>query len=68
MIFLIKAYLKPFLGNSSEIIYCKINFHNVHIKLYSISAEVKTILKQEIIKLIRLNTAESVGDIGFSSS
>ena len=64
LIFLVEAYLKPVLGHSSEISYCKINFHNV--ELYEINTEVKIILKQEIIKLFRLSTTESVRDEGFS--
>jgi len=68
LVFLVKAYLKPILSDSSEIGYCKINFCNVHVKLCRISVEVKMTLKQEIIELVRLGAAEYIRDAGFSSS
>jgi len=68
LVFLIEAYFKPVLDNSSEIGYCKINFCNIYVKLHRISIEIKMILKQEIIELVRLSAAESVENVGFSSS
>ena len=65
LVFLVKAHFKPVLGDSSEIGYYEIDFCNVCIELYKIITEVETILKQEIIKLVRLSTAKSVGDVGF---
>ena len=67
LVFLVKAYLKPVLGNSSKIGYYKVNFHNVYIELHKISTEVKMILKQEIIELVRLSAAKYVRDVSFSS-
>ena len=67
LVFLVKAYLKSVLDYSSEISYYKVDFHNVYIELCWISAEIKVILKQEIIKLVRLNATESVRDMGLSS-
>jgi len=40
LVFLIKAYLKPVLGYSSEVDHCKVDFHNVCIKLHQISTEI----------------------------
>jgi len=46
LVFLVEAYLKPVLGNSSEIdYYNKVNFCNVCIELYRINMEVKMILE-----------------------
>ena len=45
LVFLVEAYFKPVLGNSSEIGYCEVDFRNVHIKLYRISIEVETTLE-----------------------
>jgi len=67
LVFLVKTHLKPVLDYSSEISHCKVDFHNVHVKLYWISMELETTLKQEIIELIRLSTAEGVRDVSFSS-
>ena len=66
LVFLVKAHLKLFLGYSSEISYCKVDFCNVYIKLFQISTEIQTILKQEIIELVRLSVTEDVRDAGFS--
>jgi len=68
LIFLVEVHLKPVLGYSSEIGYCKVNFYNVHVELYRIGAEVEVTLKQEIIELIRLSATEDIGNIGFDSS
>ena len=65
LVFLVEAYFKPVLSNSSEIGHCKISFHNIYVKLYGINAEVKIALKQEIIKLVRLGTTECARDMGF---
>jgi len=67
MVFLIEAHFKPVLGYSSEIGHCKVDFHNVYVKLYWISTEIQVILKQEIIKLVRFSTAKGVGNADFSS-
>jgi len=45
LVFLVEAYLKPALGDSSEIGYYKVNFCNVHVELYRISMEIKISLK-----------------------
>jgi len=67
LVFLVEAYLKPVLDYSSEIGHCKVDFHNVYTELCQISVEIKTTLKQEIIKLIRFSAAEGVENTGFSS-
>ena len=67
-IFLVKAYLKPVLNNSREIGHYKINFYNIHIELYRACIDVQTILKQKIIKLVRLSTTKDVKNIGFNFS
>ena len=67
LVFLVEAYFKLVLNNSSEIGHCKINFYNICVKLYRIRTEVKIILKQEIIELVRLSVAEIVENMGFSS-
>jgi len=66
-VFLVEAYLKPVLGDSSKIDYYKVDFHNVYVKLHQISMEIKVILKQEIIELVRLSATEDIRDAGFSS-
>ena len=40
LIFLVEAYLKPVLDNPRKIGYCRINFCNVYIKLYSVNIEI----------------------------
>ena len=67
LVFLVEAYLKPVLGCFSEISHCEVDFCNVLIELCWINMEIQTILEQEIIKLVRLSTAEGVGDVDFSS-
>ena len=67
LVFLVEAHLKPILGYSSKIGHCKVDFHNVHVKLHQISTEVQTVLEQEIIELVRLSATESIRDVGFSS-
>ena len=67
LVFLVETHLKPVLGYSSKVDYCEIDFRNVHVKLHWISAEIQTVLEQEIIELVRLNAAESVGDVDFGS-
>jgi len=67
LVFLVKAHLKLILGYSSEIDHYKVDFCNVHVELCQISIEVETILKQEIIELVKLSTTEDVGNTGFSS-
>ena len=66
LVFLVEAYFKSVLGYSSEISYCNVDFRNVYIELCWISTEIKVTLEQEIIKLVRLSTTESVRDMGFS--
>jgi len=66
LVFLVEAHLKPVLGYSSEISHCEVDFHNVHVELYQISAEIQTTLEQEIIELVRLSATEGVEDVGFS--
>ena len=68
LVFLVEVYLKLVLGYSSEIGHCEVDFHNVHVKLCWISAEIQVILKQEIIELVRLSATKSIREIGFSSS
>jgi len=71
LIFLVKTHFKPVLGYFSEIGHGKVDFCNVHVELCWVSAEIQVILKQEIIKLVklvRLSTAEGVRNIGFSFS
>jgi len=34
LVFLVETYLKPVLGYSSEIGHCKIDFHNIYVKLH----------------------------------
>ena len=67
LVFLVKTYFKPALGYFSEIGYYKVDFCNVCIKLYQISVEIKMILKQKIIELVRLSVVKDVRDMGFSS-
>ena len=67
LVFLVEAHLKPVLGYFHEIGHCKVDFYNVHVKLYWISMEIEAILKQEIIELVRLSIAKDVGNIGLSS-
>ena len=45
LVFLVEAYLKPVLGYSSKIGHCKIDFHNIYVKLHWISTEVEVILE-----------------------
>ena len=45
MVFLVEAYFKLVLDNSSEIGYCKVDFHNVHVELYGISIEIEITLE-----------------------
>jgi len=40
LVFLVEPYLKPVLDYFSEISYCEVDFHNVHVKLYWISMEI----------------------------
>jgi len=67
LVFLVEAYLKPVLGCTSEISHCEVDFYNVLVELHWINMEIQTTLGQEIIELVRLSTAEGVGDVGFSS-
>ena len=67
LVFLVEAHLKPVLGYSSKVGYCKVDFHNVHVELHWISTEVYIALEQEIIEFVRPSAAESVRDVGFSS-
>jgi len=67
LVFLVEAHLKPVLGYSSKIGHCKVDFRDVRVELCWISTEIQPALKQEIIELVRLSAAESVGDTGFSS-
>ena len=67
LVFLVEVYLKLVLGYSSEINHYKVYFCNICVKLHWISMEIQTTLKQKIIELVRLSTAEDVGDMGFSS-
>ena len=66
LVFLVEAYLKPILGNFSKIGHCEINLCNVYVELHRIDIEVKTTLKQKIIKLVRLSIAKSIGNTSFS--
>jgi len=68
LVSLVEAHLKPILDYSSKIGYCKVDLCNVHVGLYQVSVKIKAILEQEIVKLVRLSIAESVGNVGFSSS
>ena len=68
LVFLVEIHLKLVLGYSSKIGHCKVDFYNIHIKLHQISVEIKATLKQEIIELVRLSTAEDVEDVSFSFS
>ena len=52
----------------SEISHCKNQFCNVYVKLYEISIEVVIILKQNIIKLVKLGVIKSIRDMSFSST
>ena len=67
LVFLVEAHLKPGLGYSSKISYCKVDFRNVYVKLHQISMEIQATLEQEIIELVRLSATEGVKDAGFSS-
>ena len=67
LVFLVKAHFKPVLDYSSEIGHCEVDFHNVHVELCQVSMEIQATLEQEIIELVRLSAAESIGDTGFSS-
>ena len=67
LVFLVEAHLKLVLGYSSKIGHYEVDFCNVHVELRWISMGVYMALEQEIIELVRLSTAESVGDVGFSS-
>jgi len=68
LVFLVEAYFKPVLDYSHEIGHCEVDFCNVCIELHWISAKIKVILKQEIIKLVKLSTTEGIRNAGFSSS
>jgi len=68
LVFLVEAHLKPVLGYFHKISHCNVDFCNVSVKLYWISVEIEMILKQEIIKLVRLSAAEDIRDVGFSFS
>jgi len=68
LVFLVEAYLKLVLGYSSKIEHCEVDFCNVCVKLHQVSVEIKAILEQEIIELVRLSAAESIKDAGFSFS
>jgi len=68
LVSLVEAHLKPILDYSSKIGHCKVDLCNVYVGLYQISVEIKATLEQEIVKLVRLSIAESVGNVGFSSS
>ena len=67
LVFLVEVHLKLVLSYFYEICHCKVDFCSVCVELHQISTEVEVILKQ-IIKLVRLSTAEGVGDMNFSSS
>ena len=67
LVFLVKTYLKPVLGDSYEIGYYKVDFCNVYVELYKVGMEIEMILEQKIIKLVRLSATEGVRDTGFSS-
>jgi len=47
LIFLIKIHLKLVLDNFQKIYYCKVNFCNIHIKLYRVC--IKTLVFLEIV-------------------
>ena len=68
LVFLVEAHFKLVLDYSSKIGHCKVDFHNVYVELYQISMEIKITLEQEIIKLVKLSTTESVRNMSFSSS
>ena len=70
LILLVKTYFKLILGNSRKIHYHKIDLCNIYIKLCKVCVEVKIILEQEIIKLVKLSlsTIKSISSIGSSSS
>jgi len=68
LIFLVEAHLRPVLDNFSEIGHYKVNFHNICAELCRIGVEAVMTLKQKIIELVRLSTAKSIRDIGFSFS
>ena len=40
LVFLVEAYLKPVLGYSSKIGHWEVDFHNVHVELCWVSAEI----------------------------
>ena len=67
LVFLVEAHFKPVLGYSSKVGHCKVDFHNIHVELCQISAEIQLALEQEIIELVRLSATKSVGDASFSS-
>ena len=68
LVFLFETHLKPVLGYFRKIDYCKIDLGNIYIKLYKIFIEVKVILKQKFIELVRLSDIKYIENIGFSSS
>jgi len=68
LVFLVEVHLKLVLGYSSKVGHCKVDFHNVCVELCQVSIEIKAILEQEIIKLVRLSAAESIRDASFSFS
>ena len=61
LVFLVKTYFKPILGDFR-------NLYNVYIKLYRVCTKVKITLKEEIIELARLSATRSIRDADFSSS
>jgi len=68
LVFLVETYLKLVLDDFHKVNHYDIDFCNVYVELHGIDAEVEITLKQEIIKLVKLSTTKSVGDVGFSSS
>jgi len=49
LLFLVEFYLKPVLGYTSEIGYCKVDLYNIRDELYWVSTEVEVALKQKFI-------------------
>ena len=68
LVFLVETHLKLVLGYFCKGGHCKIDFYNIYVKLYQIYIEIQVILKQEIIKLVRLSATKDIRDISFSFS
>ena len=60
LILLFQCYLKPVLYHSGHISHCEIDFVKIRLKESWSGAEVKTTLKEETVKLVRVCSVKDI--------